>query len=165
MTIKKPGLGMNIVPSEMQLSEQWKLVQGYKSAKGIAPRRYASVQRALYPMPHAAWLAGMLFVCTYPAQTSSIRAVQHMCTRMRTTCFQVYCDLLMRLAGHGVISQCVSAENAHRDPTIHKIRPLFSVGIHRSLGCSDGFNIPLIVGRRVGRDMRVLKVTLYCGTI
>jgi len=39
MTIKKPGLGMNIVPSEMQLSEQWKLVQGYKSAKGIAPRR------------------------------------------------------------------------------------------------------------------------------
>lgn len=42
MTIKKPGLGMNIVPSEMQLSEQWKVVQLQKSARGIAPRRYAS---------------------------------------------------------------------------------------------------------------------------
>mmetsp|Transcript_2419 Transcript_2419/g.4944 ORF Transcript_2419/g.4944 Transcript_2419/m.4944 type:complete len:549 (-) Transcript_2419:147-1793(-) len=39
MTIKKPGLGMHIVPSEMQLSEKWKQNQVLKSEMGISPRR------------------------------------------------------------------------------------------------------------------------------
>mmetsp|Transcript_42074 Transcript_42074/g.51020 ORF Transcript_42074/g.51020 Transcript_42074/m.51020 type:complete len:550 (-) Transcript_42074:124-1773(-) len=87
VTIKKPGLGMNIVNSEMELSTGWKEEQMVNEAAGLAPRR--AYERLLLNCLHgeqshfvgsqelvAAWKicepvlkahdAGQMGVCAYP---------------------------------------------------------------------------------------------------